>query len=127
MTVSTSAPTPAPGAQTYSNTNDVAIPDAGAAVTSAITVSGRTGTTGIVRVTGTIKHTFRGDVVVDLIAPDGSVYNLKASSNTDGAADVVLDLQVPVSAESINGTWKLQARDAFTADTGYIDGWSITV
>lgn len=105
----------------------MAIPDRGAAVTSAITVSGRTGNaSSALKVAVDIKHTFRGDLVVDLLAPDGTVYPLKRSSASDSAADVLATYTVNASSEVANGTWKLRVQDVASYDTGKIDSWSLT-
>ncbi|MDN5781837.1 MAG: M4 family metallopeptidase, partial [Luteimonas sp.] len=61
------------GSQTYSNTADYAINDR-ATVYSPITVSGRSGKASTsTQVSVDIKHTYIGDLKVDLVAPDGSV------------------------------------------------------
>jgi subtilisin-like proprotein convertase family protein len=71
-------------------------------------------------------HTYSGDLVVDLIAPDGTVYNL--SNRAGGSADnIVKTYTVTLSSETINGAWKLREKDAASADTGYINSWSITM
>ncbi|WP_367129304.1 S8 family serine peptidase [Saccharothrix sp. HUAS TT1] len=74
-----------------------------------------------------IKHTFRGDLVIDLIAPDGSAYRLKNSSSTDSADNVTGTATVNLSAESRSGTWKLRVRDVVANDVGYIDSWTLTL
>ena len=120
--------TPPPDRQpvTFSNTNDVAIPDL-ATVNSPITVSGVTGnalpgSTAEVH----IVHTFRGDLVVDLVAPDGTVFNLL--NRTGGSADNVdQTFSVNLGGEVANGTWNLRVRDAAAQDTGRIDRWSLTL
>ncbi|MFF4173082.1 S8 family serine peptidase [Streptomyces sp. NPDC001744] len=105
---------------------DVAIPD-NTTVTSPITVTGRTGNApAALKVGVDIKHTWRGDLVVDLVAPDGTVRNLKASSSSDSADNVLATYTVDASSEVANGTWKLQVRDVASGDTGYIDSWSLT-
>ena len=112
-------------AQTYSNTTDVAIVD-NATVTSSIVVSGRAGKApSATPVEVNIVHTFTGDLKVDLIAPDGSVYVLHNRSG--GAVDnIVRTYSVNLSTETINGTWKLRVNDNASADVGYIDSWSLT-
>jgi Zn-dependent metalloprotease len=115
------------GTQTYSNTADYNIPDNNATgITSPITVSGRTGngpTNASISVN--IVHTYSGDLKVDLIAPDGSVYNLR--SNTGGSADNIVETYTKdVSTEALNGTWKLRVIDNASIDTGYINSWSVT-
>ncbi|WP_309569140.1 proprotein convertase P-domain-containing protein [Actinokineospora sp. UTMC 2448] len=72
-----------------------------------------------------IKHTYRGDLVIDLIAPDGTAYRLKNSSGSDSADNVIATYTVNASSEAANGTWKLQVRDVYRADTGYIDAWKL--
>jgi subtilisin family serine protease len=113
------------GVQTYSNGTDYAIND-NSTVSSPITVSGRTGNgSATTPVAVNIIHTYRGDLVVDLVAPDGSVYNLLNRSG--GSADNVNQtFNVNLSGEALNGTWNLRVRDAATIDTGRIDSWSIT-
>src|SRR3546814_7285573 len=60
--------------QTYSNSGDYAINN-NATVYSPITVSGRSGDASTsTSVSVDIKHTYIGDLKVDLVAPDGSVY-----------------------------------------------------
>ncbi|QOC94589.1 S8 family peptidase [Micromonospora craniellae] len=110
------------------NGTDVAIPDAGSAVTSSITISGcnrNAASTSTVAVN--IVHTYRGDLVVDLLAPDGSSYRLKNSSIFDGADNVNTTYTVNISSEAANGTWRLQVRDVYGGDTGYINTWTLTL
>ncbi|WP_330277711.1 S8 family serine peptidase [Lentzea sp. NBC_00516] len=116
-----------PPGNSFENTADVAIPDAGAAVTSPIAVSGVTGNApATLKVDVNIVHTYRGDLVIDLIAPDGTAYRLKASSSNDGADNVVASYTVNASSEVANGTWKLQVKDVAAQDTGYINSWKLT-
>ncbi|MFI9344150.1 M28 family metallopeptidase [Streptomyces sp. NPDC052773] len=124
-TLGTATPTP-PGT-TYENTTDVAIPDNGAAVTSTVSVTGRTGNApAALRVGVDIKHTWRGDLVVDLLAPDGTAYRLKNSSSSDSADNVTTTYTVDASAEPANGDWRLRVQDVAAQDTGYIDSWKLT-
>ncbi|MBX9398437.1 M28 family peptidase [Streptomyces sp. TRM72054] len=118
---------PLPPGESYENTTDVAIPDNAAAVTSALTVSGRTGNApAALRVGVDIKHTWRGDLVVDLLAPDGTAYRLKNSSSSDSADNVIATYTVDASSETANGTWRLRVQDVAAWDTGYIDSWKLT-
>ncbi len=124
-TLGTEAPVP-PG-DVYENTTDVSIPDNGAAVTSTISVSGRTGNAPATLKAGVdITHTWRGDLVIDLIAPDGTAYRLKNSSSNDSADNVVATYTVNASAEAANGDWKLRVQDVAAQDTGRINGWKLT-
>ncbi|MFJ6948172.1 M28 family metallopeptidase, partial [Streptomyces wuyuanensis] len=122
-----SAGSTVPPGDVYESTGDVAIPDNGAAVTSSVTVSGRTGNApATLKVGVDIKHTWRGDLVVDLLAPDGTSYRLKNSSGSDSADNVIATYTVNASAETANGTWKLRVQDVAAQDTGYIDSWRLT-
>ncbi|MFD0257095.1 M28 family metallopeptidase [Kitasatospora indigofera] len=125
-TLGTGTTTP-PTGTVFENTADVAVPDNGAAVTSSVTVSGRTGNAPAALAVGVdIKHTYRGDLVIDLVAPDGSTYRLKSSSSSDSADNVITTYTVNASSEVANGTWKLKVQDVAAQDTGYIDSWKLT-
>lgn len=112
------------GVQTYSNATAVTIVD-NATVESAIAVSGRTGTApASTPVTVDISHTWKGDLKVDLVAPDGSVYVL--SNYAGGSADDIKQtFNVNLSSEALNGNWKLRVNDKASGDTGRINSWSI--
>jgi Zn-dependent metalloprotease len=111
----------------FENTADVSIPDNGAAVTSSVTVSGRTGNApSNLAVAVDIVHTWRGDLVIDLVAPDGSTYRLKNSSSSDSADNVQATYTVDASSEVANGVWKLKVQDVAAQDTGYINSWKLT-
>ncbi|MFI5666661.1 M28 family metallopeptidase [Streptomyces sp. NPDC051704] len=121
------AATPVPPGQSFENTADVNIPDSpGAAVNSPITVSGVTGNApATTKVDVNIVHTYIGDLVVDLVAPDGTVYNLHNRSG--GSADnIVKSYTVNASSETANGVWNLRVKDGAAQDTGYINSWKIT-
>jgi subtilisin-like proprotein convertase family protein len=73
-----------------------------------------------------ILHTYIGDLLVTLIAPDDSTYPLhnRAGGSTDNVDQTyTLDL----SSEQRNGTWKLRVQDAAAADVGRIDSWTINL
>jgi subtilisin family serine protease len=117
--------TPPPQGQTYTNSADYQIRD-NATVESPVTVSGRTGNgSATTPVAVNIVHTYIGDLRVDLIAPDGSVYVLH--NRAGGSADNINQTYtVNLSGEALNGTWKLRVNDNYNADTGYINSWSVT-
>lgn len=109
---------------TYSNPTDFAIRDH-STVESPIAVSGRSGNaSSSSRVAVDIKHTWIGDLKVDLIAPDGSVYVLhnRTGSSTQ---NINTTYTVNLSSEALNGTWRLRVNDNATGDTGFIDSWSV--
>ncbi|MFZ2753698.1 MAG: M14 family zinc carboxypeptidase [Lysobacteraceae bacterium] len=115
----------ASGTQTYTNGTDVPIAD-NATVNSPIIVSGRTGNApATTPVLVNIVHTYKGDLKVDLVAPDGSVYVLH--NRTGGSADNINQTySVNLSTEALNGTWNLRVNDNAAGDVGRIDSWSIT-
>ncbi|WP_436502158.1 M28 family peptidase [Actinokineospora sp. HUAS TT18] len=118
--------TPPPGC-TASSTTVVNIPDNGAAVESPVTISGcSTPPLSSAQITVSITHTYRGDLVIDLIAPDGTAYRLQNSSN-DGGDNINTTFSANVSSETSNGTWKLRVQDVAAQDTGRINSWSLTV
>ncbi|MGW1225463.1 M4 family metallopeptidase [Streptomyces sp. NPDC001478] len=105
----------------------VTIPDAGAAVTSSVAVTGITGNApSALKVGVDITHTYRGDLVIDLVAPDGSTYRLKNSSSSDSADNVQTTYTVNASSEVANGTWKLKVQDVYSGDTGKINSFKLT-
>jgi hypothetical protein len=108
----------------FENQTDYAIND-NATIESPIAVSGRSGNApSTLRVGVTIYHTYIGDLKVDLIAPDGSVYVLHNRSG--GSADnIITTYTVNASSEVANGTWKLRVNDNANADTGRLDKWSL--
>ncbi|MBM7770753.1 subtilisin family serine protease [Actinokineospora baliensis] len=112
---------------TFENPTDVQIPDAGAAVSSPITVTGIPGNApATLKVDVNVVHTYRGDVVVDLVAPDGSTYRLKGASTNDSADNIVATYTVNASTEVANGTWNLKVQDLYRSDVGYLNSWKLT-
>jgi subtilisin family serine protease len=118
-------PPPPPPGKYFENTTDVQIPDNAGAVTSSIAVSGVTGNAPATLQVGVkIVHTYIGDLVVDLLAPDGTVYNLH--NRTGGSADNIDQVYtVNASSKLANGTWKIRAQDKAAIDSGYIDKVSL--
>ncbi|WP_330301159.1 S8 family peptidase [Streptomyces sp. NBC_00503] len=116
--------TPPPG-KYFENLTDFAIND-NATVDSTITVSGVTGNApATLKVGVDIKHTYIGDLKVDLVAPDGSVYTL--SNRAGGSTDnIIQTFTVNASSEVANGVWTLRVNDNANADTGKIDAWNLT-
>ncbi|CCH29673.1 S8 family serine peptidase [Actinosynnema sp. NPDC047251] len=111
---------------TLSNGTDVAIADNSTVESSiASTCTGTASATGSVALS--ILHTYRGDLVIDLIAPDGSAYRIKNADANDSADNVTGSVAVDLSTESRAGTWKLRVQDAAAKDTGTVDSWSLTL
>jgi subtilisin-like proprotein convertase family protein len=116
---------PGPGCAAVTNSTVTNIPDSGS-ITSALTVSGCSGNAGSAStVAVNITHTYRGDIVIDLIAPDGTTYRLKNSSSSDSADNVIATYSVNLSAKPANGVWKLKVADVYAADTGKLNSWTL--
>jgi hypothetical protein len=109
-----------------SNGDDVAVPD-NTTVTSTVAIAGCAGVpsaTSAVQVR--VVHPYVGDLVVSLLAPDGSAYVLH--NRTGGNADNIdRTYTVDLSGETAVGTWTLQVRDASTLDSGTLDTWSLAL
>jgi subtilisin family serine protease len=113
------------GGQTYTNDFDYFIFD-NFTIQSPIAVNGRTGNaSAATQVKVKIAHTSIGQLKVDLVAPDGSVYVLH--NRAGGTADNIdQTYTVNLSGEALNGFWFLRVNDNGFGDTGRIDSWSIT-
>lgn len=108
----------------FENTTDYAIAD-NATVDSPITVNRTGNAPSTLKVDVNILHTYIGDLKVDLVAPDGTLYNLH--NRTGGSADnIIKSVTVNASSEVANGVWKLRVNDNANLDTGKIDSWKLT-
>jgi hypothetical protein len=114
---------PASTAVVVSNTGDYTIPDNNATgVASPVTVSA-SGNAGTVTAEVNIIHPYVGDLVVDLIGPDNTVYNLQ--NRAGGSADnIQRSFSVVVGAKPRVGTWKLRVTDRAAQDNGHIESWT---
>ncbi|MDG4822229.1 S8 family peptidase [Asanoa sp. WMMD1127] len=110
------------------NGTDVAIPDNNTNVASTIGIAGcGRAPSGTSTVAVNIVHTYRGDLVIDLVAPDGTAFRLKNSSAFDSADNVNATYTVNLAGESADGNWQLRVRDVYSTDTGYINTWTLTL
>lgn len=106
------------------------IPDVGPAAVSSIEVPDQ-GNIAEIRVQIEIRHTFIGDLRVDLISPTGAVVTLH--NNTGGSADNLIKTysvqEVPALGALVGkpakGTWKLRVRDMFRVDVGRLERWRL--
>ena len=143
-------------AQTFSGSGG-SIPDNGPAVAFNISVSGLGATTlnqsfGVVQVCLNINHTYDGDLVAKLIAPDGTVVSLFTNIGGGGQNFVnacfdSVASSLPIGSGSApftgtflpegclgnfnnnqngNGIWTLQIQDVAAQDTGAVISWQIT-
>jgi subtilisin family serine protease len=120
-------PPPPPAGCSGTNGTAVAIPDGGPAVTSSITISGcARNASASSKVEVHITHTYRGDLRIDLVAPNGSSYRLKTESY-DSTPNVDTTYTVNLSSVAANGTWKLKVQDMYLADSGTLNSWTLTV
>lgn len=78
------------------------------------------------KITVNIRHTSIGNLVVTLVAPDGSAYVLH--NRTGGGTDnLVKTFTRDLSREVRNGIWKLRVRDAVRGNVGKLDAWRLTL
>jgi serine protease len=116
-----------PTGSVFTNATNVSIPDTNTPVTSSLAVTGISGNApAALKIAVDIKHTYRGDLRIELVAPNGSSAQLKAASSSDSADNVITTYTVDASGVAANGTWKLRVTDVYSGDTGYIDSWGLT-
>ncbi|GLF92759.1 S8 family serine peptidase [Streptomyces yaizuensis] len=73
-----------------------------------------------------IHHAHRGELKLDLIAPDGRVYPLQAAAPLDGTDNYHATYTVDASASPASGTWKLRVEDVTAGNPGNVVGWTLT-
>jgi subtilisin-like proprotein convertase family protein len=83
-----------------------------------------------VKVSASLTHTFRGDLVIQVVAPNGQVATL--SNRAGGAADnfAVTDLDITsafTAGAAATGTWQLFVRDLAAQDVGRINAFSLKI
>ena len=109
------------------------IPDDGTPLSSSITINDSRAIVNLaVRVD--IRHSRRGDLAITLVAPDGSEFVLKQTSDADRTADLhatygldaaPLTALTPLVGRSAQGTWTLVVVDRFPGDTGVLESWGL--
>ena len=80
-----------------------------------------------------ITHTYKGDLEVSLIAPDGTTVLLhnRTGGSTDNVDTVFPDLTAPAQSlsafagKSTAGAWTLKVRDLAAIDVGTLNSWEI--
>lgn len=109
------------------------IPDADPqGVQSAITIQ-ENGQLSDIQVTVAIRHSYRGDLLVEVVAPSGrsAVLHDRAGGSADDLR-TTFDLgTTPALAalvgEGIHGEWALRVRDLASLDTGVLEAWSLVL
>jgi len=120
-------------AQVFSVTANLSIPDSPkAGVTSSVTVNSLPqGRRVLVQVD--LTHTYRGDLVVELISPSGqtvvlhnrsggSLDHLQGTFGSDLSSSQSL---AGLSRETKTGSWKLRVTDKASVDVGVLKKWSV--
>jgi subtilisin family serine protease len=111
-------------------TPNVSIPDAGEPITSSMDVV-QSGQVQELRVQLEIRHSYVGDLRVDLVAPDGAsvvLHNQEGGS----ADDLVLTYSTAnrpalqgLVGRSVKGRWQLRVVDRFRLDQGRLVSWRL--
>jgi Zn-dependent metalloprotease/subtilisin-like proprotein convertase family protein len=106
----------------------IAIPDNNqTGITSSLAVTGN-GTVSSLSLSLNINHTFRGDLVVTLIAPDNSTFVV--SNRAGGSADNIVINNQAITAfngKTAAGTWRLRVQDLAAVDVGNLNSWSLNI
>lgn len=74
-----------------------------------------------------IMHPRRGDLQIDLVAPDGEEYRLKDADPDDAAADVTEFFDVELAEPAQAGVWELMVTDLVEGGAGeaHVLGWTL--
>ncbi|AWE52191.1 S8 family peptidase [Streptomyces nigra] len=117
--------TTTPPGPRFENAADFTVAD-NSTVESPVTVSGVSGNApSALAVEVHIVHTYIGDLQVQLVAPDGTAYTLKAYGTGGSADNIDTTYTVDASSEAADGTWRLRVSDNARLDTGRIDSWAL--
>jgi len=74
-----------------------------------------------------IRHTYKSDLVVELVTPDGGQVKLHdRAGGGDNDLTGTLDVDLPAGTHGA-GTWRLVVSDHAALDTGTIDGWQLSI
>jgi subtilisin-like proprotein convertase family protein len=80
-----------------------------------------------------ISHTYRGDLLIRLVAPDGraAVLHDRQGGSLDNLVESLSAATTPSLASFVGapaqGSWTLQVADLAPADTGILNRWSLTL
>ncbi|KKO50462.1 peptidase S8 [Arsukibacterium sp. MJ3] len=111
----------------FENTTPIAIPDnAPVGIASIINVPNE-GTVFSTDVGVNISHTWRGDLLVTLRSPEGTMHTLH--NRTGGSADDIVNTWTveTFNEEAMQGDWTLAVSDNAGADIGTLNSWNLTI
>ncbi|WP_079408446.1 S8 family serine peptidase [Streptomyces sp. 3211] len=114
----------------YAASPSLNLVDNGSVVSPAITVNdqGDPRARQYLRVKVAIIHHTRGDLALDLIAPDGTSYRFRNPAPGDTASNIFQEFNVDAHNEAPNGAWKLRVTDTKVGSEVYdgrLDTWSL--
>ena len=111
----------------YSNDNASPIPDNTPEGISSIISVPQSGSLFGVNVSVDITHTWRGDLIVVLLSPEGTEHTLH--NRTGGSEDnLVQSWQLDsFNGEEMQGDWTLTVSDNANLDTGTLNNWQLTL
>lgn len=119
-------PDPEPGDCSATTADAVAIPDRGDAIESPLTITGcARDASDAATVNVQITHSYIGDLVIDLVAADGTTYRLKDAA-WDSTDNLDATYTVDVSGQAADGDWTLRVQDVYSGDAGTLDSWTFT-
>lgn len=101
-------------------------PSHGCAI-STLNVPTQSSAVGEAQVAVEIKHSYRGDLRVDLFSPTGHRYPLFGRK---GGSKNNLSIKAPIklkAGDALSGVWTLRVEDAASLDTGILTNWSMRV
>ena len=108
----------------FSNGSNINIPDNNPTGASSSISVNRSGQAGNMTISYNIVHTYRGDLRVQLIAPNGHITTLRDPSG-GGTNNLNETINTNQGSRSASGTWQLKVVDTFNQDTGYINSWQL--
>ncbi len=109
----------------YENATAAAIPDNNAAGVSSTLEVTLDAVIGALDLSVDINHTYRGDLEIRLVHPDGTDLQVHAPDSSSGDD---IKQTFPVAAfngKSTRGTWTLRVIDHASQDTGTLNRWSL--
>ncbi|WTD05031.1 proprotein convertase P-domain-containing protein [Streptomyces albidoflavus] len=109
----------------YENQVNLEIPDS-SGITSSTTIESMPGNApSDLRVYVDITHGWLGDLEINLIDPNGKVYELKKGSALEAGGTLQHIYTTDAADAPASGTWKLRVNDISEGSTGRFNGWTL--